>query len=88
MFGHVPKELLALRKLAENQTVVFYNGEPGKIQRMNEPIEEYAFHYEGGAIPLVEDELVIEGHHIHDIDLDSLSMMFAFRSTISEANTE
>ena len=68
MFGHVPKELLALRRFAENQTAVFYNGEPGKIQRMDHQWEEYAFHYECGAIPIVEDEVSIVGNNICDSD--------------------
>jgi hypothetical protein len=68
--------LSQLKVLAENKTVVFYNGEAGTIQRMDHQWEEYAFHYEGGAIPLMEDELVIEGHHIQDVDFQVVESHF------------
>lgn len=59
-----------LREFCESQSLVFYNGEPGRIIRMepgNFYWEEYCFQDEVGGIPLHEDKIMIRGNSIEDL---------------------
>ena len=59
-----------LREFCESQSLVFYNGEPGRIVKMDGADfgwEEYAFHWEEGGIPLDEEGIVIRGNSIEGL---------------------